>query len=168
MRPVRSRPIGPQSCTIMSQCALSASRRCDEPIRLRIRRSLWLSQCALSASRRCDPVPFPTRRAKPIWRSQCALSASRRCDVVAAAGGFVAGVVSLNAHLAQAGVATGRASLMCQTGQNSLNAHLAQAGVATSRSERGRRVRERSRLNAHLAQAGVATCGEYHGNRQVQ
>ncbi len=90
---------------ILSQCALSASRRCDRTTPRSSGSSCLSSQCALSASRRCDlgDVSARRHREKP---SQCALSASRRCDKVAARVDEALVSSGLNAHLAQAGVAT--------------------------------------------------------------
>ncbi len=119
-------------------------------------------------------------------QSQCALSASRRCDRYDASL-RVRHRSRLNAHLAQAGVATrtilpiARATLI-----TCLNAHLAQAGVATdnevgqttkahvlsqcalSASRRCDEIEMKATLidghglNAHLAQAGVATVAVKH------
>ncbi len=68
------------------------------------------SQCALSASRRCDWVQFVPRILTAMV-SQCALSASRRCDGVPA-DKIHRYPEGLNAHLAQAGVATVRCELV--------------------------------------------------------
>ncbi len=64
-------------------------------------------------------------------QSQCALSASRRCDLFGHDEFAEQEYPGLNAHLAQAGVATHRNHQDPQSTSDCLNAHLAQAGVAT-------------------------------------
>ncbi len=145
--------VGPEG----SQCALSASRRCDRAKLAKLAEGDAKSQCALSASRRCDDLQW-LAAFKACGMSQCALSASRRCDPRLGPTSWPLGLGCLNAHLAQAGVATAQAAAQAVELAKGLNAHLAQAGVATppvcsKRSGRGKC------LNAHLAQAGVATVG---------